>query len=135
MANRLFILLATFQCGALALFSRPTPTVCFLFAGVVSERSREMAANGDEAGKQNGGEVLAGCFARDGDVPRADVAASPQSSVQRDGGSPQSQFDGLSIATILRLMSAVKLDITIKSATSSGTLDVWCRKLVDRTTC
>lgn len=119
--------------GALALFSRPTPTVCFLFAGVVSERSCEMAANGDEAGKQDGGEVLSGRDARDGNVPRAHVAASTQSAVQRHRGPTQSQLYGLSIATILRFISATRLDDALKSGIFNRALNRSCRMLVDLT--
>lgn len=43
-----------------------------LSAGVVPERAREVAADGDEAGEQDVGQVLAGRLAGDGHVPRPD---------------------------------------------------------------
>ncbi|XP_014366656.2 protein apterous isoform X1 [Papilio machaon] len=101
--------------------------------GVVSERSSEMAANGNEAGKQNGGEVLSGRDAGDGHVPRTHVAASAQSSVQCHRGPAQPQLYGLPIATILRFMSAKRLDDTLKSATFKSALNRSCRMIVDFT--
>lgn len=59
---RVFVLLATWD--------HRHQTLCFLFAGLVPECAREVAANGDEAGKQDGGQVLAGRLAGDGHVPR-----------------------------------------------------------------
>lgn len=86
---------------------------------MVPERASEMAAHGDEAGKQNGGENVTRWVPRDGHVPRADgvhpVAASTQSALQRDGGPAESEFHGLSIATVLRLMSALQLSYIIRS--------------------
>lgn len=77
---------------------------------MVPERASEVAANGDKAGEQDGGQVLPGRFTRDGHVPRADgfdpVAASPQPPIQRDGGPTKPKLHGLPIARILRLMSA-----------------------------
>ncbi|XP_068618151.1 protein apterous-like isoform X2 [Battus philenor] len=103
--------------------------------GVVSKCSREMAANGNEARKQNGGEVLAGRVSRDGHVPRAHVAAAAQSAVQRHGGTSEPELHGLSIATILRFMSAMKLDYSLKSVTSTCGLNQSCRMLVEIVKC
>ncbi|XP_048005401.1 protein apterous-like isoform X2 [Leguminivora glycinivorella] len=79
--------------------------------GMVPERAREMAADGDQAGEQDGGQVLARRLARDGHVPRPHglhpVAAPPQPPLQRHGGAPQPQLYGLSIATVLRFVSAL----------------------------
>lgn len=84
---------------------------------MVPERTSEMETYGYEGRKQNGGEVLSGWVAGDGHVPRADglnpVVASAQSALQRDGRPAEPQLDGLSIATILRLMSALQLNIRI----------------------
>lgn len=115
----------TFQC-ALVLFSVPTPMSCFLFAGVVPERASEVAANGDQAGKQDGGQVFARRLAGDGLVPRAhgldSVVAAAQPSVQCDGGPAESEFHGLPIAPVLRLMSASNLNSGVRTAVSRLTL-------------
>lgn len=63
-AMRVFVLLA-----ALFILS---DECCFLSAGVVPERAGEVAAHGDEAGEQNGGEVFSGRVAGAGHVPWAD---------------------------------------------------------------
>lgn len=87
---------------------------CFLLAGVVPERPSEVAANGDQAGKQDGGEVFARRLVGDGLVPRAhgldSVAAATQPAVQCDGGPAEPELHGLPIAPVLRLMSALKLN-------------------------
>lgn len=86
---------------------------------MVPERPSEVAAYGDQAGEQDGGQVFAGRVSRDGHVPRADgldpVATTPQPPLQRDGGPTEPKFHGLPIATVLRLMSALKY-ISAKSA-------------------
>lgn len=46
--------------------------VDFLLAGMVPERASEVAANGDQAGEQNDGQMFPGRVAGDGHVPRAD---------------------------------------------------------------
>lgn len=88
-------------------------TVSSLSPGVVPECTGEVAANGDEAGKQDGRQVLARCVSRDGHVSRAhgvdSVSAAPQSAVQRDGRPAEPEFDGLSIASILRFMSVTNI--------------------------
>lgn len=61
---RVFVLLAT--------RNNRHQRFCFLFAGLVSERARKVAANGDEAGKQDGGEMFARRVFGDGHVPRLD---------------------------------------------------------------
>ena len=106
----------------------------FLFTGMVPERPRKMAENGDETGEQNGGKVFPGWFPRNGHVPRTDrvytVAAAAQSALQRDGRPAQSQLDGLSIAPVLRFMSAMQLNINIRSE-SIGALQKLCKNLVE----
>ncbi|XP_038216996.1 protein apterous-like isoform X3 [Zerene cesonia] len=81
--------------------------------GMVPERSRQVAAHGDQAGEQDGGQVLAGRVPRDGHVPWADglhtVATAAQPPLQRHGRAAESKLNGLSIAPVLRLMSAMKL--------------------------
>lgn len=133
-AKRLFSFAGdtTFQC-ALVLFSVPTPMSCFLLAGVVPERSSEVAANGDQAGKQDGGEVFARRLAGDGLVPWADglhsVVAATQPSVQCDGGPAESELHGLPIAPVLRLISAVNLRSGVGIAISRLTLQLFRREM------
>lgn len=113
---------------ALVLFSVPTPMSCFLLAGVVPKRASEVAANGDQAGKQDGGEVFTRRLAGDGLVPRAhgldSVAAAAQPPVQCDGGPAESKLHGLSIAPVLRLMSALNLSSGVRVAGSRLTLQL-----------
>ncbi|XP_063633097.1 protein apterous-like isoform X2 [Cydia splendana] len=79
--------------------------------GLVPKRAGEMAADGHQAGEQDGRQVLAGRLARDGHVPRAHglhpVPAAPQPPLQRHGRPPQPKLYGLSIATVLRFVSAL----------------------------
>lgn len=89
---------------------------CFFCAGLVPERACQVAPDGDQAREQNGRQVFSGCIARDGHVPRIhgwlDTESSPaQSFVQRNGRPAQSEFHGLSIATILRPVSAPTLNV------------------------
>lgn len=97
---------------------------CFLLAGVVPERASEVAANGDQAGKQDGGEVFARRLAGDGLVPRAHgldtVVAAAQPSVQCDGGPAESELHGLRIAPVLRFMSALNLNSGVGIAPSAA---------------
>lgn len=70
-----------------------------------------MAPDGNEAREQDGGQMFAGRLARDGYVPRVHgwlypELASAQPLLQRDGGPTQSQLNGLSIAPVLRPVSA-----------------------------
>lgn len=100
---------------------------------MVPKRSCKMAKNGDETGEQNGGKMLPRWFIRNGYVPWADrvhtVTAASQSALQRDGRPAQPQFDGLSIAPVLRLMSALQVNINIQGE-SNGVLEKWCKNLV-----
>lgn len=99
---------------------------CFLLAGVVPECASEVAANGHQAGKQDGGEMFARRLSGDGFVPRAhgldSVAAAAQPSVQCDGGTTESKLYGLPIAPVLRLMSALTTNIGNGIAGSRATL-------------
>ncbi|XP_026331878.1 protein apterous-like isoform X2 [Hyposmocoma kahamanoa] len=92
--------------------------------GVVPERASEVAANGDQAGKQDGGEVFARRLAGDGLVPRAHgldtVVAAAQPSVQCDGGPAESELHGLRIAPVLRFMSALNLNSGVGIAPSAA---------------
>lgn len=86
---------------------------------MVPERASEVAANGDEARKQNGGQVLAGRVPGDGHVPRAHglhpVAAGTQPALQRHGRPAQPKLHGLRIASPVRLMSADSLHWTFRT--------------------
>ncbi|XP_075990623.1 apterous isoform X2 [Anticarsia gemmatalis] len=81
--------------------------------GVVPKRPGEVAANGDQTRKQDGGEVLPRRVARDGHVPRTHgihpVAAAPQPALQRDGRPAEPKLYGLPIAPVLRFMSAINI--------------------------
>ncbi|XP_053624077.1 protein apterous-like isoform X3 [Plodia interpunctella] len=103
--------------------------------GVVPERASEVAANGHKTGEQDGREMLSRRFVGDGHVPRLHglhtVAASAQPALQRDGGPPEPQLHGLSIAPVLRFMSAPKWNFVTFSVSSIHDLKIWCRnKLV-----
>lgn len=102
---------------------------------MVPERAGEVAANGDQTRKQDGGEVFARCLFGDGHVPWAHgvhpVAAPAQPPVQRDGGPAKSKLDGLPIAPVLRLMSAPKLNSAVESASPIRAATVWCEKIVN----
>nr|XP_037868921.1 apterous A isoform X4 [Bombyx mori] len=100
--------------------------------GMVPERTGEMAAHGHETGEQDVGQVLTGRLARDGHVPRAHglhpVVAPAQPAVQCDGRPAQSQLHGVSIASVLRPMSA---SVNENSADDSfRDIPVSCRKLI-----
>ncbi|CAH0716265.1 unnamed protein product, partial [Brenthis ino] len=101
---------------------------------MVPECTSEMATYGDEAGEQDGGEVFSGRLSGDGHVPWTDrvdsVAAAAQPALQCDGRSCQPQLYGLSIAPILRFMSALQLNITIEGASING-LKAWCKNFVE----
>lgn len=106
----------------------------FLFAGMVPECTSEMATYGDEAGEQDGGEVFSRWLSGDGHVPWSDrvdsVAAAAQPALQCDGRPCEPQLYGLSIAPILRFMSALQLNITIQGA-SIMALKAWCKNFVE----
>ncbi|XP_048488582.1 protein apterous isoform X5 [Plutella xylostella] len=72
--------------------------------GLVSKCASEMAADADEAGEQDAGEVFPRRVAGDGHVPRAHglhpVAAGAQPRLQRDGRPAQPQLHGLSLAVL-----------------------------------
>ncbi|XP_050360808.1 protein apterous-like isoform X2 [Nymphalis io] len=101
--------------------------------GMVPECTSEMETHGHETGKQNGGEVLSGRLVGDGHVPRADglhtVATSAQSTIQCDGRPSESQLHGLSIATILRFMSALQLNIYNRSVHTISAPKEFCESL------
>ncbi|XP_059055136.1 protein apterous-like isoform X2 [Achroia grisella] len=103
--------------------------------GMVSECACEVAANGDQARKQNGGQMLTRWLFRDGHVSRAygvhTVFATTQSTLQRDGRPAESKLHGLSIASVLRFMSALKWNIATESASRVYYLTLWCRKIVE----
>ncbi|XP_072930867.1 protein apterous-like isoform X2 [Epargyreus clarus] len=106
--------------------------------GVVSKCPSEVAKDGDEARKQDGREMLAGRFSGDGHVPRADgldpVAAAAQPALQRHGPA-EPQLHGLSIAPLLRLMSATQRAITIEHVSSFRALFERWKARVKRTLC
>lgn len=89
---------------------------------MVPERAGEVAANDDEAGEQNRGQVFTGRVHGDGSVPWLDGGLHPelaaaQPALQCHGRTAQPALHGMPIASILRFMSAGN-SIVLKKVTA-----------------
>lgn len=95
-----------------------------------------MATYGDKAREQDDGQMFSRRLLGDGHVPRTDgfhtILTPAQPTLQRDGRPPEPELDGLSVAAVLRFVSALQLNIVFGRAVLTGTLIVWCRKLVEQ---
>ncbi|XP_032527145.2 protein apterous-like isoform X2 [Danaus plexippus] len=104
--------------------------------GMVSKCAGKMATYGDKAREQDDGQMFSRRLLGDGHVPRTDgfhtILTPAQPTLQRDGRPPEPELDGLSVAAILRFVSALQLNIVFGRAVLTGTLIVWCRKLVEQ---